>query len=268
MVSGLCYPCQSVNNYCRPQQLSSAPAYFLHNLWVSKWSGWGNTGMAFYLPSSCCLSRFALVTLRPVSGQDFIRNIASSISSGQSFSRPSSIQFTSIWYLCCRESPHALPISQKFPQHCLWNSSNVCLIDNGPLSSFQRRFSSASSFHACLLQTIDRSIIDHQVFIFFPRPSSLLVLIFWLQVTYNVCVIMWVWRMVIWTSNPCCHHPDGPLFVRFFFRSQIIIFACGYALTQLCTDWWGLLLFWSVPRPNVGQRKPALAPISLFLFHW
>ena len=29
------------------------------------------------------------------------------------------------------------PISQKFPQHCLWNSSNVCLIDEGPLLPFQ-----------------------------------------------------------------------------------------------------------------------------------
>ena len=43
-------------------------------------------------------------------------------------------------------------MSQKFPQRCLWNSSNVCLIDDGPLSSVQGRSSSASSFHASLLQ--------------------------------------------------------------------------------------------------------------------
>ena len=33
--------------------------------------------------------------------------------------------------------------------------SNVRLIDDGPLSSFQGRSSSASSFHASLLQAID-----------------------------------------------------------------------------------------------------------------
>ena len=41
------------------------------------------------------------------------------------------------------------PVSQKFP---LRSRSNVGLIDNGPLSSFQGRSSSASSFHASLLQ--------------------------------------------------------------------------------------------------------------------
>ena len=40
---------------------------------------------------------------------------------------------------------HALhPVSQKFPQRCLWNGSSVCLIDDGALSSFQGRSSSAS----------------------------------------------------------------------------------------------------------------------------
>ena len=66
-----------------------------------------------------------------------------------------SIQFSSRWYLCARKSPHALhPIFQKFPQRRLWNGSTVRLIDDGPLSSFQGRSSSASSFHACLLQMI------------------------------------------------------------------------------------------------------------------
>ena len=48
---------------------------------------------------------------------------------------------------------HSTP-SQKFPQHCFWNGSNVHLIDDGPLSSFQGRSSSASSFSASLLQAI------------------------------------------------------------------------------------------------------------------
>ena len=57
--------------------------------------------------------------------------------------------------LCARKSPYALhPVSQKFPQRCLWNGSSVRLIDDGPLSSFQGRSSSASSFKAFLLQAI------------------------------------------------------------------------------------------------------------------
>ena len=48
------------------------------------------------------------------------------------------VQFSSRWYLCARKSPYALhPFSQKFPQRWFWNSSNVRLIDDGPLSSFQ-----------------------------------------------------------------------------------------------------------------------------------
>ena len=45
-------------------------------------------------------------------------------------------------------------LSHKFPLRCVWNSPNVRLIDDGPLSSFQRS-SSASSFHVSLLQVID-----------------------------------------------------------------------------------------------------------------
>ena len=51
------------------------------------------------------------------------------------------VQFSSRWYLCARKSSYALhPISLKFPQRCLWNGSNVRLIDDGPLSSFQGRY--------------------------------------------------------------------------------------------------------------------------------
>jgi len=67
-----------------------------------------------------------------------------------------SVQFSSRWYLCARKSPYALhSVSQKVCQCHLWNGSNVRLIDDGPLSSFQGRSSSASSFHASLLQAID-----------------------------------------------------------------------------------------------------------------
>ena len=46
------------------------------------------------------------------------------------------ILFSSRWYLCARKSPYAPhPVSQTFPQRCLWNGFNVCLIDDGSLSS-------------------------------------------------------------------------------------------------------------------------------------
>ena len=66
-----------------------------------------------------------------------------------------SVQFSSRWYLCARKIPYALhPVSQKFPQRCLWNGFNVRLIGDGPLSSFQGRSSRASSFNTSLLQAI------------------------------------------------------------------------------------------------------------------
>ena len=49
---------------------------------------------------------------------------------------------------------HSIP-SQNFPPNPLQNGSNVYLIDDGPVLSFQGRSSSASSFHYSLLQVID-----------------------------------------------------------------------------------------------------------------
>ena len=67
-----------------------------------------------------------------------------------------SVQFSSRWYLCAWKSPYALhPVSQKFPQRCIWNSSKIRVIDDGLLSSYQRRLSSISFSHASLLQVID-----------------------------------------------------------------------------------------------------------------
>ena len=68
----------------------------------------------------------------------------------------SSVQFSSvqdgIYALGKKKKKNALhPVSQKFPQRCLWNGSNVRLTDDGPLSSFDERSSSASSFNASLL---------------------------------------------------------------------------------------------------------------------
>ena len=59
-----------------------------------------------------------------------------------------SVQLSSRWYLCDRKSPYL----GNFSKNRLWNSSNVRLIDNDPLLSFQGRSSSVSSFHASLLQ--------------------------------------------------------------------------------------------------------------------
>ena len=59
------------------------------------------------------------------------------------------------------ENPICAPprLSDVFPtKRRLWNSSNVCLIDDGPFSFFQGRLSSASSFHASLLQAIDDAL--------------------------------------------------------------------------------------------------------------
>ena len=45
----------------------------------------------------------------------------------------SSVQFGSRWYLCARKSPYALhPVSETFPQLCLWNGYNVHLTDACP----------------------------------------------------------------------------------------------------------------------------------------
>ena len=46
-------------------------------------------------------------------------------------------------------------LSLAFFKSCLCNVSIVLLTDDGPLSSFQERSSSASSFYTSLLQAID-----------------------------------------------------------------------------------------------------------------
>ena len=45
--------------------------------------------------------------------------------------------------------------SLKFPQHCLSDGSNVHLLDDASLLSFQGGLSSTSSFHASILQVTD-----------------------------------------------------------------------------------------------------------------
>ena len=67
-----------------------------------------------------------------------------------------SVQLSSRWDLCAQKSPYGLhPDFQKFPLCYLWNGSNLCLTDSGPLLSFRGRSPSASSFHTFLLQAID-----------------------------------------------------------------------------------------------------------------
>ena len=57
-----------------------------------------------------------------------------------SSSECSSIQLSSRWYLCTQESPYVLhPVSQKFLQHCLWNSFSVGLNNSGPWEWVKRK---------------------------------------------------------------------------------------------------------------------------------
>ena len=61
------------------------------------------------------------------------------------------VRFSSVHGICALGKAHKYAlhrVSQKFPQRCLWNGSNVHLIDDGPLSSFQGRSPNAYSFHA------------------------------------------------------------------------------------------------------------------------
>ena len=45
-------------------------------------------------------------------------------------------------------SPYVLhPDSQKFPQHRIWNGSNVCVIDAGPLSTIGMFMTTESVSH-------------------------------------------------------------------------------------------------------------------------
>ena len=71
----------------------------------------------------------------------------------------SSVQFSSVQdgiYALGKAHNYTLhPVSQKFPQRCLWNGSYVRLTDDGPLSFFEGRSSNASSFHVSLLKAVD-----------------------------------------------------------------------------------------------------------------
>ena len=55
-----------------------------------------------------------------------------------------SVLFSWRWYLTARESPYAL-VSEVSPM-LPWDGSNAGLIDNGPLSSFRDRLSTAAFF--------------------------------------------------------------------------------------------------------------------------
>ena len=48
----------------------------------------------------------------------------------------SSVQFKMVSLRLERPIRAPPPVSRKFSQHCLWNGSNIRLIDDGPLSSF------------------------------------------------------------------------------------------------------------------------------------
>ena len=66
------------------------------------------------------------------------------------------VQFSSRCYMCSWQGPQYAfhPVSPRFLQRCLSNTSSVGLIDDGPPLSFQGRSPSASSLHGSLLQAI------------------------------------------------------------------------------------------------------------------
>ena len=67
------------------------------------------------------------------------------------------MQFSSRWDQCTWKSTYALqPVFQKFPQCCLWNSANVRLVKDVPLSSGSLRWDLAFlfGFIACMLNTL------------------------------------------------------------------------------------------------------------------
>ena len=111
----------------------------------------------------------AIVTLRPA----YARGLIIKCGLGQYDYRLflfSSVPFSSRWYLCARKIPYALhPVSETFPQRCLGNGSKVHVTDDGPLSSFQGRWSSAvldltsTSDHRPLLTCVHhRSLCSRQ----------------------------------------------------------------------------------------------------------
>ena len=62
-----------------------------------------------------------------------------------------SVQFSSVQdgiFALGKARTRSTPSLRSFPKRCLSNGSNVRLTDDGPLSSFQGRSSSASSLHA------------------------------------------------------------------------------------------------------------------------
>ena len=122
-----------------------------------------NSGTYFLVLQTCTFKRQIFAFAHSLC--DYISNssvLFSSVHSGIWYIP--SVQFSSRWYLCGQKSPYALhPVSQTFPQRCLWNSSNVRLINDGPPSSFQGISSSASSWLYTIMNWTDRTVFISDV---------------------------------------------------------------------------------------------------------
>ena len=113
------------------------------------------------------------------------------------------IQFSSVQFkmvFCTHKSPYTFhAISKKLTQHCLWNSSNVHLIDNGPLSSFQGRLLSTFSVHTSLkhytnpTKNTSVSVIWREYFDWDLHPGSPLLMTLSSNIRIN-CEYLKSWR--------------------------------------------------------------------------
>ena len=86
----------------------------------------------------------------------------------------SSVQFKMVSMRSKKPIIYALhPVYHKFPQRCFWNGCNVRLIDDGPLSSFHGRSSSASSSVLSMINKIITDPADIQANISSSVPSMI-----------------------------------------------------------------------------------------------
>ena len=147
--------------------------------------------MTFHNGSHCCLS-WCIIILLNTSSALVIDNLSakrpgvSVPASTLPLRRPMSIQFSSAWYLCARKSPCVLhAISQTFPQHCPWNSFSAHLVDDGLLSSLQRRSPQGNRLWIDVLGFVPAGIVSiiltlkifrdasHQWWLLFPQVCLL-----------------------------------------------------------------------------------------------
>ena len=152
------------------------------------------------------------------------------------------------------KSPYALhPVSQKCPQRCHLNGSNVRLTDDGPLSSFRGR---SSSFHASLHQAIDGVMRS--------KRQGLSV---WVEVVSPLCItspspLPYLSNTSALPSQYLCTTSSIPLCYIPNTSSQCLSRTSAVALQYLCNVF--AVLTWR-EQNSVFKRpecQPAIGPVS------